>query len=130
LIYLDSCIVIYALEDRPPWTAAVLAALAADPMAQFGVSPLVKAECLVGALRSGDRHIERRYWNYFAQISVMDMPESVYLDAARLRANAGLKLSDALHLACAQHHGCSALWTNDTRLSAAGGPIVRTLSIS
>jgi uncharacterized protein len=30
-----------------------------------------------------------------------------------------VKLPDALHLACAQAHGCSALRTNDDRLAAA-----------
>jgi len=47
------------------------------------------------------------------------MPDPVYLHAARLRAHFGLRTPDALHLACAQHHGCDALWTNDDRLAQA-----------
>ncbi|MGZ8218835.1 type II toxin-antitoxin system VapC family toxin [Methylomagnum sp.] len=45
------------------------------------------------------------------------MPETVFLRAARLRAAyPSLKTPDALHLACAQRHGCSAFWTRDDRL--------------
>jgi predicted nucleic acid-binding protein len=49
----------------------------------------------------------------------LDMPEPVYLQAGQLRARFGLKTPDALHLACAQHHRCDALWTNDDRLAQA-----------
>ena len=48
------------------------------------------------------------------------MPEAVYRNGAILRARFGLRTPDALHLACAQHHGCQALWTNDERLTRAG----------
>ena len=41
------------------------------------------------------------------------------MHAAMLRARWGLKTPDAVHLACAQHHGCDALWTNDDRLARA-----------
>jgi predicted nucleic acid-binding protein len=44
------------------------------------------------------------------------MPEPAHLQAARLRARFALRMPDALHLACAQHHRCAALWTNDGRL--------------
>jgi len=47
------------------------------------------------------------------------MPPAVYDGAAELRARYGLRTPDALHLACAQHHGCQALWTNDDRLARA-----------
>ena len=48
----------------------------------------------------------------------------MYLMAVRLRAQFNLRTPDALHLACAQAHGCSAIWTNDDRLRAAGHGIV------
>ncbi|MEP7186035.1 MAG: PIN domain-containing protein [Rhodanobacter sp.] len=47
------------------------------------------------------------------------MPDPVYLQAAQLRARFALRSPDALHLACAQHHRCEALWTNDDRLHRA-----------
>jgi predicted nucleic acid-binding protein len=37
--------------------------------------------------------------------------------ATRLKAVHGIKTPDALHLACALHHGCTEFWTNDDRLT-------------
>ncbi|MGA8382563.1 MAG: PIN domain-containing protein, partial [Stellaceae bacterium] len=63
--------------------------------------------------------LERAYLELFEQFAALAMAEAVYLQAARLRARFALKTPDALHLACAQHHGCDALWTNDDRLTQA-----------
>jgi uncharacterized protein len=49
------------------------------------------------------------------EFTLLDMPESVYLRAAEARAHFRVKLPDALHLACAEHRRCEALWTNDGR---------------
>jgi len=87
--------------------------------ARFGVSPLVKCECLVGPIKRGDPVLERVYTELFDRLASLAMPEPVYLQAARLRAHFGLRTPDALHLACAQYHGCDALWTNDDRLTQA-----------
>jgi predicted nucleic acid-binding protein len=51
----------------------------------------------------------------------------MYLQAAQLRARFGLKTPDALHLACAQHHGCDALWTNDGRLAQASHGLAQNI---
>jgi predicted nucleic acid-binding protein len=74
--------------------------------ARFGISPLVKSECLVGVLRRGDPVLECAYGELFDRFAVLAMAEPVYLPAARLRAHFGLRTPDALHLACAQHHRC------------------------
>lgn len=124
LIYLDSCLVIYLVERHPVWLASLRQAIAAEPEAQFAISPLVKAECLIGPLRRGDLPAEAAYQVMFGTLATVDIPEAAYLAAARLRARFGLKLPDALHLACAQQHQCVALWTNDARLAATGGMAV------
>jgi uncharacterized protein len=61
--------------------------------------------------------LERAYSQLFDQFALLPISDPVYLHAARLRAHFGLRTPDALHLACAQHHGCDALWTNDDRLA-------------
>ena len=63
--------------------------------------------------------LERASSQLFYQSALLPLPDPVYLHAARLRAHFGLRTPDALHLACAQHHGCDALWTNDDRLAQA-----------
>lgn len=128
MIYLDTCVVIYFVERHPIFYPSALAAIRAETGARLAISPLVQAECLVSPMRRGDIALERRFGALFRRMTVLGFPDSVFLDAARLRARHALKLPDALHLACAQHHGCSAFWTNDQRLGAAGGDLVKVLS--
>ena len=120
LIYLDSCLLIYVVENRQPWAATVRQALEREREAEFVISPLVKAECLVGPLRRNDTALAARHRRYFARFQTAPISEAAFLAAANIRARHGLKLPDALHFACAEEHGCDALWTNDNRLSGAG----------
>ena len=119
LIYLDACLVIYLAEHHARWGEAVAGAIARAEEARFGISPLVKCECLVGPIKRGDPVLQRAYTELFEQFAPLDMPEPVYLQAAQLRGHFGLRTPDALHLACAQYHGCDSLWTNDDRLAQA-----------
>lgn len=122
VIYLDSCLLVYAVEDDPVFGATTRQRLtqAADVGdTVLAVSPLVRLECLVGPMKSGDRALRLRYERALSLLRLLDMPPAVYDGAAELRARYGLRTPDALHLACAQHHGCRALWTNDDRLARA-----------
>lgn len=128
LIYLDSCLLIYLVERHPALGARVAAALANATEARFGISPLVKCECLVGVFKRGDAVLERAYADLFGTLMLLDMPEPVFLRAAELRARFGLRTPDALHLACARHHGCDELWTNDDRLAQASAGLARRIA--
>ena len=122
VIYLDSCLLVYAVEDDPvfgPTTKQRLAQAADTEDAVLAISPLVRLECLVGPMKSGDRALRLRYERALSLLRLLDMPPAVYDGAAELQARYGLRTPDALHLACAQHHGCRALWTNDDRLARA-----------
>ena len=127
LIYLDACLLIYLAERHPRWGKRVSGAMAEALGERFGISPLVKCECLVGPLERGDLVLQRAYANLFALLVPLAMPEPVFLQAAELRARFGLRTPDALHLACAQHHGCEALWTNDNRLTRAAHGMARNV---
>ncbi len=120
MIYLDTCLLIYAIERDPLFGDRATLAIAAARDSRFAISPLVKLECLVKPLRTGNLVLQRYYEAALEELMLLAMPESVYLAAAQLRARFGLRTPDALHLACAQMHGCDALWTNDDRLAAAG----------
>lgn len=119
LIYLDACLLIYMAENDAVWGRRAVNVLAGATGAEFCISPLVKMECLVGPIKQADRELEGTFTHLFDSFVQLEMPEEIYLHAAQLRARFGLKTADALHLACAQHHGCEALWTNDDRLSHA-----------
>jgi predicted nucleic acid-binding protein len=127
LIYLDTCLVIYLVERHATWGQPMADAIAAEPDARFGLSPLVKCECLVGPIKRGDPVLRRAYDEVFSLFVSLAMPEAVYLQAAELRARFGVKTPDALHLACAQYHRCDALWTNDDRLAQASFGLARNV---
>lgn len=106
---------------------AVAKAMANAAEAQFGISPLVKFECMAGPAKRADPVLERAYRDVFELFVPLAMPDTVYLQAAQLRARFGLKSPDALHLACAQHHRCEALWTDDDRLHQASHGLARMI---
>lgn len=119
MIYLDSCIVIYAVEDDGARGDMVRRRLADAAHAMVAVSPLVMLECLVGPLRDENLGLHDHYLRAFEQFRRLPLDEEHYLRAAELRARRGLRTPDALHLAAAQLHGCEQLWTNDNRFAAA-----------
>jgi predicted nucleic acid-binding protein len=127
VIYLDSCLVIYLAEKHARWGEAVARAVAQDSGRDFALSPLVKCECLVGPIKRGDHILRQSYMELFGEFVSLAMPEEVYFQAAELRARFAVKLTDALHLACAQHHRCEALWTNDDRLTRVSHGLARNV---
>ena len=127
LIYLDTCLLIYLVEAHPAFGPKVRAAMKRVGEARFAISPMVKLECLVAPIKRGDPVLQRGYESLFLRFENVPLPETVFLQAAHLRARFGLKTSDALHLSCAQHHGCGALWTNDERLTQAGHGLARNI---
>ena len=119
MIYLDSCIVIYAVEDDGPRGNAVRQRLTESADAVVAVSPLVTLECLVGPLRDENFGLHDHYLRALHNFKPLPLETEHYARAAELRARYGLRTPDALHLAAAQMHGCDQLWTNDNRLAAA-----------
>ncbi|MGN7701915.1 type II toxin-antitoxin system VapC family toxin [Cellulosimicrobium sp. 22601] len=119
VIYLDSCLVIYLVEDAERGSH-VRGLLARHGEEEFAISPLVRLECLAGPLRSGDVELEDRYRAALGLFAEVPLDATVFERATRLRATSSLRTPDALHLAVAQVHGCTALWTNDARLAVAG----------
>lgn len=121
MIYLDSCIVIYAIEDDGARGNAVRQRLADAGDEVVAISPLVTMECLVGPLRADDLGLHDHYLRALDQFRRLPLDHDQFVRAAALRARHGLRSPDALHLAAAQTHGCDELWTNDDRLAAAAG---------
>ena len=120
MVYLDACLLIYLVESHPLLGAPVRAALAAHPDTRFAISALTRMECLLQPMRSGNLALQRYNEASFDSFAWLPIDDAVFDLATQLRARHRLKTPDALHLACAQQHGCEALWTNDDRLAAAG----------
>lgn len=127
LIYLDACLLIYLIERHPDWADRVAATIADAGTSRFAISPLVELECLVAPLRRGDPVLRDAYQSFFRLLEPLAMPAEVYRQAAAVRAQFGLRTPDALHLSCARHHQCEALWTNDDRLARASLGMARNI---
>jgi len=125
-IYLDTNIFIYALEGYPafrPILTALFESLDRHELTAV-TSELTLAEALVKPLL--DRHTEREaaYLHVLQTTSsllVVPVSRAVLIAAARLRAEAKLKLPDAIHVATAQLSACSTFLTNDTRIPSVPG---------
>lgn len=118
------------MERHPVWSERVAAATAGASNSRLAISPLVQLECLVGPLRRGDPVLKEAYESVFRLLQPLDMPEQVYVQAAGVRAQFGLRTPDALHLSCARHHRCEALWTNDDRMARASHGMARNVLAS
>lgn len=128
-VYLDSCTAIYLVEEHPAYCTGIENALAQlDGIVCY--SPLTELECLVLPLRLECKDLLDKFNRFFELNLMLDMPDAVYREAARLRAKFGIKMPDALHLATARYHDCTELWTNDDRLaSVADGMAVNVAGI-
>ena len=118
LVYLDANGLIYSVERVEPYRTLL------EPMwqeAQDGnltiiSSPILVVEALVKPIRDGNKEIELQYRELFASnaVRLLDASYQVFEDTARLRAETGLKMPDALHAATALRASCALFVTNDT----------------
>ncbi|WP_200251844.1 type II toxin-antitoxin system VapC family toxin [Lamprobacter modestohalophilus] len=118
-VYLDTCCVIYLIEDVPGFSGPMRNRLAAKPDAILCVSALVQLEVLVKPLADGNRVLVSDYRDFLAVQEWASISDREFELATRLRAAHRLKTPDALHLAAAETHGCTEFWTNDDRLNHA-----------
>lgn len=132
-LYLDTNIFIYALEGYPVFRAVLTRLFEALDRGELTAvtSELTLAEVLVKPLL--DQHAERQAAYLQAlqpstSLQLIPVSREVLIAAARLRAEGNLKLPDAIHAATAQLSGCSQFLTNDARVPALPGLVIRRLS--
>ena len=120
LIYLDTVIVIYAVEGDPPFQQRALARLGAARAvgASFAVSDLTYLECFIKPFKVGDMGLLANFKQFLTGSRMHKLPitAAAYERAARIRANLKYKLGDILHLAAAVEGNCDRFLTNDLRL--------------
>jgi uncharacterized protein len=117
MIYLDSCIVVYWVENHSVFAPRIEQRVLQVTSVEFAISPLVMAEVLVTPFRQHNVVLIERYKAFFENCVVLSMPETIFVETARLRATfSSLKMPDALHLATARFHQCEVFWTNDEHL--------------
>jgi len=120
LIYLDTNIVIYAVENPAVFGASAQARLQAISRSDLiALSPLTRMECCNYPLRHANFALLRRYDAFFLRSDVMILPISsqVFRVATVIQAMHDFATVDAIHLATALDNGCEIFLTHDMRLS-------------
>lgn len=127
-VCLDSCVVIYLVEEHPIFAPVVEALLAKTPDIILHISGLTEMECLVLPLRMQNQPLIEKFRNWFETVVILSNKREVFQQAAQLRADhKSLKTPDAIHLATALHYGCDEFWTNDDRLAKAAPKLARNI---
>jgi predicted nucleic acid-binding protein len=124
VLYLDSNVFIYAVENSHQWADAtedLLGTIEAGRIRAVA-SELVLAEVL--AKPFADRNMDHiaQYKQLLSprqQLSMAEVGRDVLIHAAQLRGDKNLKLFDAIHVATAQIAQCDYFLTQDERLGRA-----------
>lgn len=122
LYYLDTNIVIYAVEGQPPFQQRARDHIAALENAghRFVISDLIWLECLVHPFGTGNGALLLDYQQFFLgpHLATVAATLAVHQKAAAIRGIHRYGLADSLHLATAVAHRLDRFLTNDNRLSA------------
>ena len=117
-VYLDVNGFIYSVERVEPYRTLLEPMWQQARAGEFEItsSGLIVLETLVKPLREGDEVVEMLLRSLFDahEVSLIPATRELWEDAARIRADTGLKTPDALHAATALSAGCTLFITNDT----------------
>lgn len=132
LVYWDTMLFIYWIEDRPDYADTISRILArmeakGDRLCSsaFGVG-----EVLAGALKRGDRSLAGTIRTTMRPPNVELLPfdAAAAEHYAHIRARHGTRAPDAIHLACAAAAGVDLFLTNDARLARLDVPGIRFIA--
>jgi predicted nucleic acid-binding protein len=134
-IYLDTNIVIFAIEMREPWSSQLRPLFKEfDRGSIRGVtSELTIAEAMTKPIALGDTLQIEKFEELFASDSVLEMPpinREVLMLAAGIRNKLKLKLFDAIHIATARLAKCGHVLTQDERLGRSIAGDLKWLKLS
>lgn len=132
-IYLDSNILIHAVEGATAAADACRTVLGRTDAAEFVTSELALGEVLVGAFRRADAELVRAYSDWFSLLGglhVRSVDRQVLVRAAGLRATKPtIRMPDAIHAATSELEGCDVFFSDDRKLIAFPGQSSRSATI-
>lgn len=132
-LYLDAAIFIYLIENPSNYSLALndlRSFMLASPGQSF-TSELTHCEVLAKPFALRDPRLIRLYESLLLEsgaIAVVPTTREIYLRAAMLRGEFGLKTPDAIHMASAIESGCTAFLTNDRRIRGPKQMAILTMS--
>lgn len=117
-VYLDANGFIYGVERVEPYRTLLEPMWHQAQAGEFGVvsSEITVLETLVKPLRESDEVVEFLLRSMFDahEVGLIPATRELWEDAARIRADTGLKTPDALHAATALQASCTLFVTNDS----------------
>ncbi len=124
-VYLDANGFIYSVERVEPYRTLLEPMWRQARTGEFDVvsSDITVLETLVKPLREGDEVVETLLRSMFDahEVGLIPATRELWEDAARIRANTGLKTPDALHAATALQTRCTLFISNDTDFRRVAG---------
>ena len=131
-IYLDANVLIYFVEDTGELGARIGEIIdnAIQHDKHLVISEVAIAECLYGAFKRRSSELAETYREMFYDIALFELApingERV-IAAAKIGAEKGLKLVDAIHFSTALETKCSVFVTNDGRFRSSHGLYVHQI---
>lgn len=120
LIYWDTMLFVYWIEEHPRYAKRVLQLLEKMRVRQdrLCTSSFALGEILVGPYKTGDRETARKIRDIFRApfVEVISYSLETADNYAEIRATLGVSAADAIHLACAAQARVDLFLTNDARL--------------
>jgi predicted nucleic acid-binding protein len=134
-LYLDTIVIIFAVEEGNPWAPVLRNLFAAidDRAVHAFASELTLAEVLAKPLAVGAADLVSKYNQVLAVdsiIGVVPINREILRTSAELQARLGIRLADAIHLATAKQAACDFVRTNDRNLGHKMGTQFKWLSIA
>lgn len=131
-VYLDTNVFVYAVEGFPEHQAFVdeLFRSIDDGHVAAVTSELTLAEVLIKPLETGRDDIAAVYEQLLQNsehLNVVPIDRAILASAARHRADLGIMLPDAIHVATAIAIGCEVLLSNDQKLRVPEGIELRPM---
>lgn len=86
-------------------------------------STLTLTEVLIHPFRTGSYSLAERYFQILTSsrnLAILPVSDLIAIEAARFRAETGVKAPDAIQLATARIGGAAAFLTNDSKFRSAG----------
>jgi predicted nucleic acid-binding protein len=129
-IYLDTNIIIYAVEEPSQFTPDQSALFEAidDGSIEAVTSELSLAECLVHPFSNEDAKLASAYELFLGRgtkLELVPIDRTILIAAAHFRAFAKLRLPDAIHVATAKAAEAAIFLTADKRLKAPSSLLVK-----
>lgn len=133
-VYVDTSALIYAIEIPLAYPGLQTKFLDLFVRGQLTMvtSWITFAEVLMKPLQTGDGTVEAGYRTLFvpsARFEILPVDRDISELAASVRAQHGLKLPDALHIATGMVAGCTRYLTGDAKWAKTGLPVIQAGSL-